>query len=885
MVSWRRTFLALVMLMFSVAALRAASYGENRAYASAEKSFQDGIWMRAEMEFALFLERYPKSERRAEAILFQAQALFHQGNSPAVIKLLTSNVEAAGKFGDEYQFWIAEAYYQQGDFPKSVEAYVELQRRFALSPRRVEALVGEAAAHARLTNWTRVTAMLGNAESEFAGFARSQQTNRHVAHGLLLLADAQLELKNYPAVEAALGPLAGRSLDPALGWRAERLRYFARLAQGSLPEALAASSNLVVLATNVPDDRAAVLSESVALRADVLERSGQRAEARAVLEKNLVPGTPPSRQEHALLKITELALGEGRLAEANDTLVRFLNQSSNSPVAAVALLSLGEIHLRQSVGLLQTNRAAPTPEATNHLEAALGLFDRLVSGYTNSPLLGRAELNRGWGFWLKGQVGESAAAFERAATRLGDSEDQVVARFKLGDALFAQKDYARALPAYQAAAEALARWPRLREPLNADLFQQILRTSLELTNASAATAAMDEILKQQPRGETADRSLLILVQKLSDLGRPELARAEYEKFVALAPDFSRRAEVELVLGRAREQQGDWAAAIAGYEHWLAQFPTNTLRPQVEYQLGWANFRAGFETNAFHQFTNFVAQYPTHELSSQVQWWVAGWFYRRDFPRAEQNYKAIFQTWPQSPLAREARMMAGRAAYFGDRYETAIEHFTSLTSDANTPTNLWMQAMLGYGSALMSKAAPETNRYANFEEAIRVFGQMQLRDPTHELALLANLEKAKCWVQLGERGSNFAWLAFSQVITSEVAGVTARSEALVGRGQALEAAAQRVSGLERTNLLWQALNDYLDVVHETNLREGEQRDPLWVKKAGLVAGPLLEGLGAWIQAEKLYVRLQELLPPLRASFQRRIEQARERRLAEKKETGI
>lgn len=884
----RRKFLLLFTLMIvGVGTLGAATFGENRAFTAATKAFKDGMWPWAESEFAEFVQKYPRSEHRAEAVLLQAQAMYHQTNGAGTLQLLTANLETAGKLADEYQFWIAEAQYQRGDFSKAAEAYVEL-RRFAASPRRVAAMVGEAAAHARLTNWARVGAVLGAPESEFAQVVRGDPTNTHVPHGLLLLAEAQLELKNFPAVEAALAPLAGRKLDGALDWRAERLRFLARLAQTRLPEALIASSNLVALATNVPGNRAVVLSESVALRAEVLERLGNRAEARAVLELNLAPGTPPERQEHALLKITELALAEGLLVAANDTLVRFLDLSSNSPAAATALLSLGEIHLRQAVVIFNTNAATGSAEATNHLDAALGLFDRLVNRYTNSPHAGRGELNRGWSLWLKGQANDSAAAFERAAARLGDSEEGVVAQYKLGDALYAQKDFARALAAYQSAAGASARWTNVQAAFGADLLHQVLRTSLELTNVAVATNAMAQLMTLQPRPPASDRSLLLLVQGLADAGRPELSRAEYEEFVALAPDFSRRAEIELVLGRAREQQGDWAAAISGYEWWLGQFPTNVLRPQVEYQLAWANSRAGRETNAFQLFADFATRHPTNELAPQAQWWVADWYFGNSlFPKAEENYKTVFQSWPQSALAREARLMAGRAALAGARSQDAISYFTNLTSDVNCPADLKVRALFAYGNALMVQPAAGTNQLANFEEAIRVYDLIQQGYPTNEFAVLAWVEKARCWTQLGAAGFTNAWLAFSQVITSSVANVTARSEAQVGRGELLKSAAQgATAGAERATLLRQALDDYFAVVYEKNLiHEKERHDPFWVKRAGLAAGTILESLGEWEQAEKLYSTLQGVSTSLRATFQRKIEQARERRQTGKSGSDI
>jgi len=92
-----------------------------------------------------------------------------------------------------------------------------------------------------------------------------------------------------------------------------------------------------------------------------------------------------------------------------------------------------------------------------------------------------------------------------ATERLPDAEDAVIARFKLGDVLFVQKDFARALERYRQTAEALPRWPRAREALGAQLNYQILRASLEVTNVMAAEEAMAQILKTNPRSDLADR--------------------------------------------------------------------------------------------------------------------------------------------------------------------------------------------------------------------------------------------------------------------------------------------------------------------------------------------------------------------------------------------
>jgi len=57
-----------------------------------------------------------------------------------------------------------------------------------------------------------------------------------------------------------------------------------------------------------------------------------------------------------------------------------------------------------------------------------------------------------------------------------------------------------------------------------------------------------------------------------------------------------------------------------------------------------------------------------------------------------------------------------------------------------------------------------------------------------------------------------------------------------------------------------------------LRDDESADTFWVKKAGLQAASVAETLGEWPQAVKIYRRLEELLPPLRDSLEKKIANA-------------
>jgi hypothetical protein len=65
-----------------------------------------------------------------------------------------------------------------------------------------------------------------------------------------------------------------------------------------------------------------------------------------------------------------------------------------------------------------------------------------------------------------------------------------------------------------------------------------------------------------------------------------------------------------------------------------------------------------------------------------------------------------------------------------------------------------------------------------------------------------------------------------------------------------------------------------VLYGKNLRDGETPDAFWTKKAGLQAAALAETLGEWPQAVNVYQRLEELLPQLKDSLEKKIADAQE-----------
>ena len=867
-------------LLWSGARCEAASAAEKRAFAAAVKSFDGGWWEIAEQEFAGFIQKYPKSEYRAEAILRQAQARCRQRNFGGAVELLSANLNQTGSFADEYRFWLAEAHYDSSNYLAAAEAYGLVASEFPGSKHAALAAYDQALAYSKLGEWARTAELLSRKDGPLQMAIESGPTNPLALDGGLLLAEARLAGKEYPAAEVTLQQLAALNLPACLDWRRQYLLCGVWLRTGRTEDALREATNLVAAAATC--GRRDLQVESVAFKAQILEQLNRLDQAGAEYERNLGSDVPAAQRRLALVKIIELDIRRDRIAEATRRLEAFLQQYPQDTSTDAALIALGELFLKQHVVSAQTNQTGSPTEAvvprTNYLQLALAQFDAVITNAPSSSLPGKAFLNRGWCLWLNGRTAESQSAFEAAARQLPVSEDQAVARFKWADAQYLQQDFRGALTNYHTVVEDFSWIPAVKETLLEPALYQIVRAGLEADDLAAATNAMAKILEVYPDSFLCQPVLLLVGQDVNLKGNPGQAREIFSEFERRFPGSPLLPEVKLASARTYEHQKQWAAAIDVYDGWVTNYAGLDTLPDVEYRQAWANYRAGRETNALVLFTNLVAQFPTNALAALAQNWVADYYFQQgDFKSAEENYQLLFQKWPASELTYEARMMAGRAAVARLGFSDAVGYFTAVINDVQCPPDLVAQALFAYGDATMRLEPADTNKpSANYEEAIRAFSKLQQLYPTNELFVLAWGRIGDCYLQLAALNpKNYepSAQAYQTVMDDSRANASVRSQAEVGLALVLDKQVQSKPEADQAEGRQLALQHYLNVAYEKNLREGEKSDPFWVKEAGLKAAKLAEELQMWQQAISLYEYLRRLLPALAPVLDSRILKAR------------
>ncbi len=862
------------LILLHARGVLAASSAEETAFSAAYKQLADGLYPNAEAAFAGFVQKFPNSPRLPEAWLRQAEARIKLGHYADAIALLSAHRAQAGTWADQYLFWEAEAWLSQGEADKADAGFTRLIQEFPGSSRRLEAVIGAATARMRRSRWADTVALLGDTNGVFQTATRTNLDGRVTAEGYLLLSEAQLAQQQFAPAEAALQTIAGLKLDATNSWQRQFLLTRVKIAQGQLDPALAAATNLTALANVLP--RSPFQAESAAIEGDILERLNRPREAVAIYERNLAEGVPTERVCQALLRITRLLSAQGNTAEAAEALEKFLAQHPKSEAADLALLTLGQLRLRQQEIAGGTNLLwlAPTNAvlATN-VQQALTAFRSFTNQFPNSPHMGRAELGLGWCFWLQGKMPESQAVFQSAAQRLPHSLDQAIAYYQLAEIELRRTNLPAAVLEYRKVIAQFADISQVRTNLFEPAYYQIMRAALCTNDWDNATNALASLEASFPGSPHTERAVLLVAQQLGE-SNPAAARKLLCDFSARSPDARLRPEIELAIAHTYDQAEDWAGSVEQHDRWLTSFTNNAERPRAEYWRALATARTGRTNEAFGQLTNLVAQFPTSPFAPLAQWWVAAYYDQQGkIEEAEKNYQLCYSpaitgpqntNWTASPVYYHAKLMAGRLAFSREAWKDAIGYFTNLTSDPNCPTNLQAQAWFALGDTFKSRTG-STNKLADYQDAFSAYDRICRLYPSNRLAVLAWGAKAECLLQSAQSSQDYESVsnAFLQVLESPAADAKARSIAKVGLGLALEKLAEQQTA-ERLPLLREALKQYTIVFYNDNfLREGEEPDLFWTREAGLRASRLeAEALKERPQAIRILQRLQEMFPPLR-----------------------
>jgi TolA-binding protein len=884
--------LCIVFLLCATASRAVAADAEGRAFTNAVHKFQDGFFPQAELAFSNLVAQFTNSSHVSEALLFQARAALAQKRFQPASDLLATNIARAGTLGDQFKYWLGRVQLDSGKPEAAADTFAQLSNTFTNSPLLLDAAVSEAEARFGLRQFPRVVQLI-EAPGAFQSAAATRGADDPlVARGYLLLARALFQQRLFDRAERAVEHIGETATGARLRWERQFLLCEIQFAAGRTEAALANTTNLMAIARLNGDAR--LSAASIALQGEILQALNELDAATKAYEANLAENAPPERQREAFVKTVQLALARNQVADAITRLEKYIAAHPTEAGSDVALLSIGELRLKQLQ--LGTNAPAATnlPPSTNLVELALENFNRLIRDFPNSAFAPHAQLGRGWALLAQRKAVEALPAFRDAAEKLPRSEAQAVARFKLADLQFSSGDVTNAAQNYRHVIHDYREFARVRRDLVDRALYQMLQASIAAKDQAAATEAIQRITTEYPKSTYAEPGLLLFAQSLIELASPAEARKSFAQFIQLFPDSPLCAEAKLAIARTYEHERNWTNAVREYSQWLTQYPTNENLPRAEYCLALATYETGNETNALTQFTNFVAQFPRNLLAARAQNWIGDYYFNlglrsteqadQNFREAERNYQLLFQprtistNWPASELTFTAQLKAGNAAFRRQSWIEAIEYFTNLIqvgqANLTCPRQVVCEAVFAYGDTTTQlKTGDALDRYSR---ALSIFEYIPKQVPVEAYLPRAWGRMADCYLQLASADSNAytnAYEHYRKVTNAPAADIAARSAAEFGMAEVRRKQAALLPPAEAMQMQRQALDHYLNVAYATNAREGEQPEPIWIRDAALAAARLCEAEKNWELAISLYQRVAEMLPVVRPDMERRINLAR------------
>lgn len=529
-----------------------------------------------------------------------------------------------------------------------------------------------------------------------------------------------------------------------------------------------------------------------------------------------------------------------------------------------------------------TPTSTPTPSAADLLhtgrqallngdwDQAIAQFDRVISETDDPQAAGEARFSRGQALLWSGDVAGAEQVFWRFTSDYAASGHPRLAQGRLlrGDTELQLGDARITIEDYQAYLD-------LRPNVIDSYVEEWLGDALLIAGRPAEaldhyTVAVDEgrAASQLPVMVKAGRALLAT-------GAYDQAIAQFELVASLTADPGTKASMNLLAAEAYDGMGDLEAAYARLQDSVANYPTandsyvglvrlvNEGATVDEFQRGLVDYYAAAYEPAIAAFDRVIASAPTAQA-----------YYYRGLSQlafgnsqfALDDFDLVVAKYPDDPIWDEAVLDKARTEWaYLDRYSAAVDTYLML-ADARPQSPLASQAMMSAGRA--------AERINDLNRAAQIWLDLAARYPTDALAAEAAFQAG---VALYRRaGYAAAQEAFGTSLQLTL-GPRQQSATHLWIGKALQAQGQGAEAAAEWNLSAQAdpsgyyserARELLDGLapfersgsfnFDTDLAAERQQAEDWIRSTfGVQTAGSLAELGASLASDPRLIRGDEL----------------------------
>ena len=586
---------------------------------------QKELYPKAAETLAALAAKYPQGKELPQALYYQGEALYAQGQKAEAAKLYSQLVQ---KFPQDpllpsalYALGVAQD--ELGQPALAGATYDAYLKQFAKQPlaaevtlRRGETLVAQGQFEVAEKWFASVAGRQGFALADLALLRQADclaELRKHAEAAALYAALPQKFPQSQYLAKANLAAgkcayLAGRPAEAretlakvlAAGGAtaAEAAHWLARslLKEGQPGEALKTIDGIL------PQAGASPFAVQLAMdKADALYDLPERRKESIPLYAALAQQHPqdPAAPE-ALYMAAFASLGAGDHASASNYAAQFLKQFADKPLAPDVLYVAAECDL-------QLKKYADAGKR----------YDELLQKYPQRPDAEVWKVRRGLALSLGKQPAEAIAALEAALPSLKSKASLAEAHYLIG------------------------------------------ASRNELRQYDAAAKSLAAALQADPQGPKADESLLALAIAERHTNRIGEAKSHLTQLLQQFPKTPIADEAHYQLAEYAFASGDWKTAAAEYKLVAEQFAASPLAPHAVFGLGWTQLSQLDHAGAAQTFDALLAKNPPADLLPRIRYGRAlAREQLKQYAPAIEDLQAFLQAQPGAAERSDARYVLG-----------------------------------------------------------------------------------------------------------------------------------------------------------------------------------------------------------------------------------
>ncbi len=717
------TFLILVFLSISPIAAGVETEGsvgsplggEERLFAFARSLYQDKLYDLASAELQGFLERYPESSFKEEALVLLAKSHYFSGSLSQArndfFKILAEYPRS--KYQEEVLFYLGESLFGLKDINEALVYYERLLVEFPKSSFKVSVIDRK-----KQILYQQAVGLFEskNYQEALEKFRQVQKDPSLEIPGdelLLKLGDTYFQLKKYKqaagSYQELISGLSGSLLLPRAEFQLALIAYRGRkFAQAA--EQFRSFIEKYPEGPLIPRARYSLMW--------ALYHQGKFREAYQYGVDNSLLEDYELAWEEPLLK-AKILLAEKNYQEAKEVLQEILSASEGLEEP-----SLDDIPLEALWLLAEANSALGLSEEE------MEIYQRISQEAANAEDAIRALLSLGKSYLSRDKYPEATKVFKEIIDRDPYGPYTSEAQFLLGNLHFELKDRKSAYSFYQ---DLLRNFPESRYFLEA--YFRLAEIELLEGKTAEALVKLEEIRERAPQSPFAKEALYLSIDGYLQEEKFSQAQEALQVFVTTYPEDPRSERLKFRLGEIYYSQSEYSQGIIVFEELLKEAPSEDMRPEIQFQIAWGYLKTGEYEHSLRELNSIVQGYPHNQINERALFWQ-GWilFQQEKYPESTEELGRLIEQYPQSELRPLSLWFLALSSNHQEEFDRAFSFLTelrALSPEENFPVR--------------KKIEEYCQAKEDYQGLLELSGRFWESNPDQELTAARQLERARSYL--------------------------------------------------------------------------------------------------------------------------------------------